>query len=496
MVAAEPRKPRKVNFTDPWLKSLSFDALNAAEQKAGRQERNRFVIWDGTQPAFGLRLTKSAKTFFVAKRRPGFTQPDIVTVGRYDQIALKKAREKAREILGILADGKTPAEIAAEQRQADAREAARRRDNSFGAVVEKFIAFEKTKGLRTVQETVAVLRREFLGQHPVRVRREPERPGDRAEWVTEWAEGESSIWRDRPIFEIKRGDVLTRLRAVQQRGGKHAARHALSAVRKLFNWALDEEDEEIGGNSFGLEESPVASIRDKKLGITNKDLQRGRVLDDDELRDVWLAADQMGYPFGKMVQWLMLNGQRLNDVACARRPEIDLTKAVLTVPPERYKTGIAQLVPITPKGVEICEALPNFGKGYLFSTTSGSRPISGFSKAKARLDKIIAERRAAEGREPMPHWVLHDLRRTVRTRLSKLGVEAYIAERIIGHRQPGLHAVYDRDTHLDQKRAGLEKWEAALMAIVEPKPKKPTKRAPVKKLPKNVVSFEPARRRA
>jgi len=211
-------------------------------------------------------------------------------------------------------------------------------------------------------------------------------------------------------------------------------------------------------------------VRDKTIGLSGKDLKRKRVLADDELRDVWQAAAGQGYPYGNLVQLLMLTGQRLNDVACARRAEIDLKRGVLMVPPERYKTGVAQEVPLTPKAVELFRASMKFGESFVFSTTGGARPISGLSKMKERLDQAIARRREEVGAGPMPAWVLHDLRRTLRTRLtSDIDVDAFIAERVIGHALPGLHGVYDQGAHRDQKRRALEKWEARLLSIVEPK---------------------------
>jgi hypothetical protein len=88
---------------------------------------------------------------------------------------------------------------------------------------------------------------------------------------------------------------------------------------------------------------------------------------------------------------------------------------------------------------------------------------------KARLDATISHQRTKHGKQPMAHWVLHDLRRTVRTRLtSDLDVDAFTAERVIGHALPGLHGVYDQGAHRNQKRAALEKWEAYLLAIVDP----------------------------
>ena len=179
-------------------------------------------------------------------------------------------------------------------------------------------------------------------------------------------------------------------------------------------------------------------------------------------------AETDGYPLAPLVRLLALTGQRLNDIASARWSEIDLDKEVLVVPAERYKTGSSHEVPLSPLAVKMLRALPRF-KGHVFTTTGGARPVSGLSKMKARLDRAIAKRREERGDGPMPPWVFHDLRRTVRTRLvSDLGVDAFVAERVIGHTLPGLHGVYDQGTHRPQKRDALERWATALAAIVEP----------------------------
>jgi integrase len=140
---------------------------------------------------------------------------------------------------------------------------------------------------------------------------------------------------------------------------------------------------------------------------------------------------------------------------------------MLFVPPERYKTGVAHEVPLTPAAVDIVRALPKFSDGYVFTTTGGQRPISGISKMKAQLDGAVSEQRKKAGAKQMPPWVLHDLRRTLRTRLtSDLDVDAFTAERVLGHALPGLHGVYDQGTHRTQKRAALKKWEIKLLSIV------------------------------
>jgi integrase len=454
---------RKVTLT-----VRALDALKPAP--AGK----RYFIWDAQQPHLGVRVTDRAdeegkaavRTFVVVKRRPGDRNPVTHVIGSYPAVKLAEARDRVPAILSALANGKLPSEIEAER----LREEGRRRRETFGAAVKEFFA-DELAGLRSGRETEATLRREFLGQTAKRTRVTDER-GTR--WATEWLDGPEPVWRDRPIADIARRDVIERLDAIKRRGGKHAARHALGAVRKYFNWCAE-------GERFGVEVSPCASLRDKTIGVSGKDLRRKRVLTDAELRDVWAAAEKLppagavvpGYPFGPLLRLLMLTGQRLNDIAAARWSEVDLDGGTLTVPPERYKTGTAHEVALAPRAVEILRALPRFKRGHVFTTTAGARPVSGFSKMKARLDAAVSEERKKDGREPMSAWVLHDLRRTVRTRLvSDCGVDAFIAERVIGHALPGLHGVYDQGTHRPQKRAAAEAWAARLLAIVEP-PKEP-----------------------
>jgi integrase len=448
--------------TDRELKALK-PALSA---KPGGPKR-RYIVWDAAQPHLGVRVTETgARSFVVIRRLPGARNPVTHVLGSYPALTLKAARDAAPGIIATILGGKHPREVEAEQQ----RTSARKRRDTFATAVAAFIEDERAKELRSSGGTEAVLLREFLGQTWQRV--EIEQEGIKKK-IIEWHNGREPIWRDRPILEIGRRDVIERLDAIKRRGGRYAARHALGAVRKFFNWCAE-------GERFGVETSPCANIRDKTIGIKGKDLKRSRVLTDDELRDVWHAATECGsagavlhsYPYCPMVRLLVLTGQRLNDIASARWSEIDLDNALLTVPPERYKTNTAQQVPLSPLAVEILRALPRFERGnFVFTTTSGARPVSGLSKMKARLDAAIAKRRESRRSDPMPAWVLHDLRRTVRTRLvSDLSVDAFTAERVIGHALPGLHAVYDQGTHGPQKRDALERWAAALAAIVEVPP--------------------------
>jgi integrase len=90
--------------------------------------------------------------------------------------------------------------------------------------------------------------------------------------------------------------------------------------------------------------------------------------------------------------------------------------------------------------------------------------LSGFGKRKRALDaKVAAEL------PNVPQWQLHDLRRTARSLMSRAGVRPDIAERVMGHVQPGVAGVYDRHAYFDEKADALAKLAALVNAIVKPR---------------------------
>src|SRR5439155_19673634 len=103
--------------------------------------------------------------------------------------------------------------------------------------------------------------------------------------------------------------------------------------------------------------------------------------------------------------------------------------------------------------------LPHFSGGScVFTTTGGEKPVHGFSKAKARIDKLSG----------VTDWVIHDLRSTARTHFSALPVQDLVRELVIAHAKPGLHKVYDQHAYEDEKRQCLNLWERRLLAILNP----------------------------
>jgi hypothetical protein len=105
----------------------------------------------------------------------------------------------------------------------------------------------------------------------------------------------------------------------------------------------------------------------------------------------------------------------------------------------------------------------------LFSTVGGITPFSGYSKAKKALGEQIAIMRQEDGRDPMPPWKLHDLRRTAKTLMARAGVRPDISERVLSHVIPGVEGVYDCYSYLAEKRDALDKLAALVDRIVNPR---------------------------
>ena len=175
---------------------------------------------------------------------------------------------------------------------------------------------------------------------------------------------------------------------------------------------------------------------------------------------MWLAAAALGWPFGPLVQLLILTGQRLGEVAEMTWGEIDLAGKMWTLPKERCKNGRAHQVPLSPQALAILESLPRVDseRGLVF-TTNGKTPISGFSKARARLGAALPD---------APHWTFHDLRRSAATGMAALGVAIPVVERVLNHVSGsfgGIVGVYQRHGYFDERRDALDRWARHVEAL-------------------------------
>jgi integrase len=376
-------------------------------------------IWDQSLRGFGIRIGDhgGVSFFAAARRRGGGRTPIRITFGRYPTLSLAEARERARALLRDLQDGIDPRARRAEQQRAEAAA----RATQFGVVAEQFILRHAARA-RTANAIALRIRRELIAR-----------------------------WGDRPISTITRPDVAAMVDEIVDRGHPEAARQTLTYARRLFYWAV----------ARGLlEHAPTDYLNARDLIGPKK--PRQRLLTDVELRLIWRAAAQTPYPDGPYIQLLLLLGVRRTELGQAVWDELDLDRALWTIPPMRMKSNEGHTVPLPKRAVEILRSLPRFPSGYIFSAR-GTRPLNDYGAVKQRLNRRIAK---------VDPWTLHDARRTFRTGLSTLGVAPHIAELCLAHRQPGLARVYDLHRFDDEKRHALNAWAARLLAITEPMPDK------------------------
>ena len=382
----------------------------------------RRTVYDPALPGLAIRVQPSGhKTFVFGARYPRTGQFTRVELGQVGRLTLDEARTKARRWAAWIAQGVDPRDEEAKLQKAAAEAAALVLDNSFASVAETFLA-RHVKG----QRKAAVVEREI-----------------RKELIPHWGA--------QPITEITRRDVVTLIEKIVDRPAPAHARNILQHIKKLFAWALHRD-------IYGLQFSPCDRVKPAELvGVK---AVRTRVLTDKELQALWAAADTLKYPFGPATKMLMLTGARLNEVMGARWSEFADDERLWTIPAARFKMNAQHFVPVTDELAALLETIPHWTQGdHLFSSTSGGKPMR-FS------DSAITKLRAAVGSE-LP-WSLHDIRRTVRTRLSALRISDPVAEMVIGHSRKGIARVYDQHRYLDEMREAVEAWAGLLRSIVVP----------------------------
>ncbi len=382
-----------------------------ADKKAARAE-----YFDILVPGLCLRVTyKGRKSWALMYRHGGKLRR--LTLGSYPALGLVKARRAARKALEMVADGTDPA---------IAKREAKRRDET------------QQRG------TFAAVAKDFLNRHGKTLRprslEEVERPFEK--WL-------QPRWDHRRIEDIARRDVIDLIDEIMDAGTPVAANRTLAVVKKFFNWCVERGV---------LDTSPAAAVKRPA-----KEQERQRVLTDDEIALLWPAWDTLGYPFGDFHKMLILTAQRRNEVSTMKWSDLDLDADDQSwhVPAEVTKAARAHDVPLSPLAVELLDALPRFSGPYVFSTTDGRRPISGYSRAKARADKLSG----------VEDWTLHDLRRTAGTRMTQLGVPVFVVGRVLNHAPRsavGITSVYDRHSYEPEKRHALDTGARKLESIVRP----------------------------
>lgn len=378
--------------------------------------RPHLTVFDLEQPGLAVRVTpRGTRTLYaVVQVGSGATRKvRWIRLGAADKVPLSVARLRVRELGGEAARGR---DVVAERRRAEA-----------GRLAQAIAAWKADLDRRRVVDAARLerlLRSELL-----------DRLGDI------------------PLAELDRRKLLDIRDAI---AGKFPAKAEKfrSVAGRFLNWAVAEDL---------IPASPLAGYRRPRATRAERIERPGRALEDRELGPWWRAVEASPDPiFRVYLRVLLLTGLRRTEAALATWSGVDVERGWWTIAAETTKTGREHRVPITPELARLLEALPRLkGCDLVFPGRRG-RPMSGWSR---RLRPVYAAT-AAAGLAP---WTLHDLRRTFRTGLARLGVPFEIAERALNHSpRSELAAIYDRAERLEELRDAFRRWAEHVARMIDP----------------------------
>ena len=373
--------------------------------------RVELIVFDEDLPGFGIRLRAGGKRTWIIQYRTG-TKQRRLTLSTVEKLDPDKARKEAKERLAKVTLGVDP--------QAEKTEAKLKAGVTLEGVALRYLQLYAAPRLKP--RTLIEVKR-HLSMH--------------------WAP-----LRHIAIHAIHRRDVANRLSEIAAENGPIAANRARAALSALFTWAMRE----------GIADTnPVVGTN-----RTAPERSRDRVLSDQELVAIWNACRSDHY--GCIVRLLMLTGQRREEVGGICWGEIDLEKRLWRIPSERTKNRRAHEVPLAAACCEIIVALVSTrDRQRVFGERDGS--FQGWSNAKLALDRRIA----AAGKK-LPNWRLHDLRRTVATRMGDLSIQPHVIEAILNHvsgTKMGVAGVYNRSLYESEKRSAMTRWAEHIRSTVD-----------------------------
>ncbi len=411
------------------ISKRSVDALKATGKT--------YYLWDSDPIGFGVRVTPAGAKSYIYQFRMGGRGSPVrrEVIGRVEKMAPEQARKLARDRLHLSRTGTDPIDKKHADRKTKAEAKVTVRELAFDAYVSRYLKN--------------------------RVKAERPRSYDFIEGILRLHA--TPALKASPLSGLTRRDIAKLLDAIPST--QLAVRRNLFAVlRKMFNYAKARGD---------IDTSPIDNMTPPPTVAS-----RDRVLSDDELTLALRAARELEGLFGPLYQLLFATGQRREEVAGLDWSELDRANALWTLPRERSKNGEANLIPLNRHAVAALDKLakqegvekPEWPrKGFCFTTT-GTTSVSGYSRAKSRLDALMLQLAqkdvleagsAAEGVTLAP-WRLHDARRTLATGLQRLGVRFEVTEAVLNHTagasRSGVAAVYQRHGWGPEKKAALDAW--------------------------------------
>jgi integrase len=257
-------------------------------------------------------------------------------------------------------------------------------------------------------------------------------------------------WADRPFAEIRRGDVNLLLDRIEDERGARQADCVLTAVRSLMTWHQSRDENYTSPIVKGMK-------RDKRLP---EQKTRDRVLDDDEIRGLWKALDGLDPTFAGIVKLCLLTAQRREKIVSMKWE--DVVDGVWKIPTENREKGNAGTLVLPTMALEIIKSRPRINDSpYVFAASrSRKEKWPRFSAWSQRMGELNAALK-------IPHWTIHDLRRTARSLMARSGVLEHTAERVMGHKRPGVVGIYDRHSYQAEIAGAVGALAGLLAGLLE-----------------------------
>ncbi len=365
----------------------------------------RYAFPDPQMTGHYVRVQPSGAKAFVTVARDPQGKQVWATIGATDVIDIAEARERARAAISRVRAG------------LPAFEAPPSKVDTFQEVAEQWLKrHARAKGLRSEKQIIRLLR---VHAFP--------------------------FFGERAFLGIRRSDVVALLDRVED---NHSARQAdcvLTVVRSIMNWYATRHDD--------YHPPIVRGMRRQNP----KEHARARILADDEIRTIWKQAEASGM-FGAFVRLSLLTAQRRSKVAGMKWSDLDGAEWI--IPKQAREKDSAGSLVLPQSALAVIEAQPRIGENPYVFAGRGDRAFNGYSKLKRKFDTGLPD---------VAPWVIHDLRRTARSFMSRAGVRSDIAERVMGHVIAGVEGVYDRHSYRDEKADALQRLATLIDAIAHPR---------------------------
>lgn len=407
----------------------------AAIERLKPDPAKRLEIADASKPGLYLVIQPNGRKSWAVRYRID-RQSRKLTLEGFPSLAT--ARKLAQDALDLVASTKDPARL---------KKAAR---NAPSSAVEDVFADFMAKHLKKRDGT------------PIRDRTKLEtarllglKLDASGQWVPRTPKsGVLAHWSGRDVRSITKRDVLDILDARVRDGAPVGANRTLSALKTLFSWCVKRDILALSPADHVDEPSPEKSVE--------------RSLSDVELVALWRAAEALGFPYGQMVQLLVLVGQRRDEVRKAIRSEFDHAGRTWKLPAHRTKNGHEHHVPLSDMALTIFKCLPAIRSdaGWLF-TINGKVPVSNLARRKARLDRaMLTELRKVDPEAMLKPWRLHDLRHTLKTWMQQARIPKDVRNAVQNHYDGDMDEHYGHYSFDKEKRAALNGWARHLEALM------------------------------